>query len=257
MSTIPTPIPAPPTASVTRNTFPFYVRPHWLPSPARLRKANAASAVFGALYDAHKTNVLAASDIQDTFFASISDLISYRDGWHCGRYWSVNAWNTARTVNGVSKAGLIAEHVLPRSVALNYALTQDRAQALDFVWEQSFYCMITKDEDQLLRTAGLHALGYPADPWERYAEANRHHAASGQIQILDAEDRNGNKLISSSVRSRLLALGLLASWQPGFGALTHLTPPLVPLSGASVAPSLASVPSPPVGVSGALGSTSP
>jgi hypothetical protein len=225
--------PAP--ATITRQTFPFEIRPAWLPGAARMRKANSARAVFGVLHDGVTQQTLTAADLQDTFFSSISDLISYREGWHCGRYWSVEAWQKARTNNGVTNIDILAEHVLPRGIALRHALTLNRTDAADFVWEQSFYCMITKEEDARLNAAGLQAEGWPEEPWKRYA-----HERLGVvgIQVLDAEDPAGNKLIPSSVRIRLQALGILASWQFGYGVpVAHAGMPVAaagaffPLSG--------------------------
>jgi len=200
-----------PLASLEQATFPFDIQRSWFSSPSRENKAKSARRIFEELWRGHRDHRLSAKDIQDTFFQGISDLISYREGWHSGRYWSVNAWETARKSNAVTNNGLIAEHVLPRTCALGHALELDEQAAGDFVWESSFYCMITDAENNALTRAGRAAAGTPANPWVRY----KHNEF--RIMILDVEDAQGDKLIPETERKKLNALELLEPWDPKYG----------------------------------------
>ncbi|MFM0324880.1 hypothetical protein [Caballeronia glebae] len=207
-------------AELVQATFPFDIRPNWLPSDARMRKAEAARRIFEELWLGCHEDRLTPQDIQDTFFKGISDLISYREGWHSGRYWSVNAWKRALATNAVTNNGLIAEHVLPRTAALNYALgLKDERAAGDFVWNASFYCMITKEENDALTRAGFAAEGNENDPWERYSRNG------SRIMILDVEDAQGRKLIPSAEREKLKKLAILEPWKAEYGQ-RHALPPL-------------------------------
>ncbi|HDR9250816.1 hypothetical protein WI93_24670 [Burkholderia vietnamiensis] len=195
-------------ATLMKESFPFSIQHNTLNKPSRVRKADSALTVFEALWDAYQRKTLKAEDIQNTFFDSISDLISYRDGWKCGRYWSVDAWEKARLANGVTHNKLLAEHVLPRSAALFHALELPKEAAKKFVWDKSFYCTITEDEDGRLNKAGLKDQGNPVDPWQRYAKVN--------IVILDAEDQAGRKFIPDVERAHLKQLGILHPWEDRF-----------------------------------------
>ncbi|KXU87142.1 hypothetical protein CR51_36015 [Caballeronia megalochromosomata] len=209
-----------PLAPLEQATFPFDIQHSWFPSPSRQNKAESAHRIFKELWRGHQDHKLSARDIQDTFFQGISDLISYREGWHSGRYWSVNAWETARKSNAVTNNGLIAEHVLPRTCALGHALQLDEQAAGDFVWKSSFYCMITEDENKALTRAGRAAAGSPDNPWERYKHDDF------RIMILDVKDGAGNTLIPEAERDNLNELGLLEPWDAKYGMRCEV--PLTP-----------------------------
>jgi hypothetical protein len=215
-------------AELVQATFPFDIRREWLPGDvkkrkvddASMRKAYAARRVFEELWRGYREGRLTPQDIQDTFFKGTSDLITYRESWHAGRYWTVKAWEVARATNAVTKNGLKAEHVLPRTAALNHALgLEAQSEAGDFVWNASFYCMVTDEENDTLTRAGLAAEGNVDNPWERYS-----HNGS-RIMILDVEDARGRRLIPHAEREKLKELKILAPWKAEYGQ-RRVVPPL-------------------------------
>lgn len=158
--------------------------------------AEHALQVFAVLHEAHTAGRLTFEQLKPLFFRSTSDLISYREGWKAGRFWSPDAWNQA--VRQGNTNGLVSEHVVPRGLALQTALQLDLQAALRFVWDVSFDCVVTPAEDsQLPRKTG-----YPHDPWRRYAEAG--------VRVLDAQ-HDGVFFLSDEDREPLLRHGILVS----------------------------------------------
>lgn len=160
-----------------------------------MQRAKDALAVFGVLWDAHHQGVLSQRQLQPVFFRSVSDQITYRESWKCGKFWTVDAWQAALTTGNTNK--LVSEHVLPRSVTLAHALTLPKDEAAQFVWENSFECVVTEEENaRLPRTKG-----YPDDPWKRYAES--------EIMILDIEHPIGVWFLDDGDRTALKRHGVL------------------------------------------------
>lgn len=150
--------------------FPFQTSP-------QNKDINKALRVFKLLWDSHikRKGPLSTHDMQDVFHKVISDALSYADGgWRRGKYWSVDAWNTACTAGRTGNLGLVCEHVIPRKIVLDHAMKiEDYNKAKEFVLQNSFVCVITKDENIRLNKAGL-AQSHPdlKNPWRRYSAAN-------------------------------------------------------------------------------------
>jgi hypothetical protein len=196
-------------------TFPFKAGTGYKPADWDL--ALGALKTFGVLWNHVKNGDLVERDISHVFKNSTSDLISYRDSWKCGKFWSVSAWETA-CANGNTN-GLLAEHVLPRGETLKHALSFHNVEdAKRFVWENSFVCVVTKAEDDILTSAGFRSMGDVANPWTRYA------AVKG-LYILDVI-HDGHSFLSDSEREPLKALDLLR----GMSALSQecAAAPLLP-----------------------------
>lgn len=168
--------------------FPF--RPGAKPGSGNMRRAEDALAVFEVLHGAYQDGRLTFEQLQPLFFRSTSDLITYREGWKAGKFWSRAAWRAA-CKNGNTN-GLVSEHVLPRSVALEHALALPIEQAKQFVWANSFECVITRDEDKRVNTVKEK---YPHDPWTRYSQAG--------VKILDVHYPSGKPFLEDSDRHLL------------------------------------------------------
>jgi hypothetical protein len=160
-----------------------------------MKRANDAWEVFSVLHGAFKQGRVTEEQLKPLFFRSTSDLISYCEGWKAGKFWSREAWRTAKD-NGHTN-GLVSEHVLPRSVTLRHALELNLDAAKQFVWENSFECVITRKEDRRLKSDHAN----PHDPWERYAKAN--------IRILDVYYPSGISFLSKKDREALDRHGIL------------------------------------------------
>lgn len=170
--------------------------------PKDFDKAIDALHVFAAIYDAVRNGRLLAEKVTDIFFKSISDSITYRHSWKCGKFWSVDAWSRYMADKRSTKNDLISEHVVPRPVALRHALSMPTLQqALQAVWELSFECVITKEEDTRLNAKKLKSVGYPDDPWQRYKAAD--------IKILDIEHPRGQFFLNEIERATLATSGIL------------------------------------------------
>jgi hypothetical protein len=179
-------------AAHSYRSFPF--RPGKKPGSANIPQARDALEVFAVLYEAYHSGRLTEKQLQPLFFRSTSDLISYREGWKAGKFWSRDAWKEACRNGNTNK--LVSEHVLPRSVTLNAALKRPLEQAKEFVWAMSFECVVTRPENRSLPRD----TGYPDDPWRRYAEAG--------IRVLDVH-YDGQAFLSDDDRAPLLRHGIL------------------------------------------------
>ncbi|MBW4490932.1 MAG: hypothetical protein KME12_24465 [Trichocoleus desertorum ATA4-8-CV12] len=205
-------------ASTKKNARPIYryfpFNPGTFGSAGSWEAAVRALKVFAVLHAAHRgPEGLEVEDLLPLFFRSSSDLITYREGWKAGRFWSVKAFLKAVHEREKHTNGLISEHVMPRSQTLRRALAmEDIQQAVEFVWDMSFECVVTADENNELTRRDKKR---PRDtiwvfengPWERYAGTN--------IQILDVEC-NGQKWLSDEDRESLRRLKLLAEWDASF-----------------------------------------
>jgi hypothetical protein len=181
-------------------------------------KAERAVKVFKEIWNAVQAGRLTKEDVAHSFFYSTSDLISYRESWKCGQYWSVGAWETALT-NGKTTE-LVAEHVLPRDAILQEVLSiEDWATAKQYLWDNSFVCIITKAENKRLGAAKLSKVGFPHDPWERYKRV--------KIYVLDAECPAGTYLMTAAERARLQAKGLLIGMASAGVEMRDPLPPTV------------------------------
>ena len=175
-------------------TFPF--RPGAKPGCGNLQRAQDALLIFELLHDAYQQSKLTFEQISPLFYRSTSDLISYREGWKAGKFWSCQAWNVACGQGHTNK--LVSEHVLPRGDALRHALSLPINLATAFVWKNSFECVITKDEDRLVNR---HA-GNPIDPWTRYAIAG--------VKVKDVQWPHGVFFLDESERALLKRHNILA-----------------------------------------------
>lgn len=181
-------------ANTAPRAFPFRAGTGF--KPGDMLRARDALEVFGVLWDAHQNGILERRHLQPVFFRSVSDQITYRESWKRGKFWSVDAWQAALTAGNTND--LVSEHVLPRSQALAHALSiGNREAALQFVWDASFECVVTKEEDSRLPRAS----GYPEDPWKRYAEAS--------IMIFDVEHPRGVRFLDDADRAALIRHGIL------------------------------------------------
>ncbi|MGF6570044.1 hypothetical protein ABH945_002155 [Paraburkholderia sp. GAS333] len=170
------------------------------------RQAEKSLKVFMVLWDGVKGGTLTVDDIRHSFFYSTSDTISYRESWKCGQYWSVAAWELA-CKQGNTKA-LISEHVLPREAMLQHLFSDHVStanEAAAYLWENSFVCVITKEENKRLNKAKLAKEGFPLDPWKRYSGE----CLDDPILVLDAEFPPGNRLMSDVERVPLEQKNLL------------------------------------------------
>ncbi|MFT3857508.1 MAG: hypothetical protein QM742_08435 [Aquabacterium sp.] len=175
-------------------SFPF--KPGALPTKGHERRADDALIVFSVLHEAVKAGRLTFEQLQPLFFRSTSDLVTYREGWKAGKFWSRDAWQTA--VRNKHTNGLISEHVLPRSAALKHALKLDIDEALAFVKAKSFECVVTKAENKALNAVKA---AFPDDPWRRYALAG--------IKVLDVRGPNGVSFLDETDRAELSRHGIL------------------------------------------------
>lgn len=182
-------MPAPP-----RPTFPF--RPGKMPGRGNMPAAKNALHVFAVLHEAHATGRLSLEHLKPLFLRSTSDLITYRAGWKAGKFWSVGAW--AQAVEQGHTNGLVSEHVLSRLLALRTALQLPLDDALRFVWEASFECVVTNEGNRRLPGDK----GYPDGPWRRYAEA--------KVHVIDAQ-HDGLFFLCDEDREPLRRHGILVS----------------------------------------------
>lgn len=190
---------------VPPRVFPFI--PGTKFKPADYGHAETALKIFGTLWQAVKNGELTEKDIQKLFFKSISDPITYRESWKCGKFWSVAAWERACADGGTNKNGLVSEHVLPRQVALQHSLTLDTLdKAKNFICEMSFECVITKEENKKLDGNGLKKVGFPDNPWKRYQNVG--------IKILDVQHPRGTHFLNCDDQATLEQLGLLVKHLP-------------------------------------------
>lgn len=158
-------------------------------------KAAHALDVFEVLWEGYKAGRLSANSLGDVFFAYVSQRISDRESWKCGRYWTPAAWQ-AFLASG-STNSLKDEHVLPRPLVLAEALQcADVAAAKKLVLDLSFTCVVTEGDDQLLTDAGLKSKGYPHDPWLRYKQAG--------LQVKDVHYPAGVPFLSPADRAPLI-----------------------------------------------------
>jgi hypothetical protein len=183
---------------VSRRVFPF--RPGARPGTGHAPRAKGALNVFRVLHGAYKAGEVTLDELQPLFFRSTSDLISYREGWKAGKFWSEQAWIAACTSGNTN--GLVSEHVLPRSKTLEHALQLPVEEALDFIWEMSFECVVTKSENGRANKAEHDV----RDPWLRYRHAD--------IQVLDICDPTGVFFLSNADRQPLVRHGLLVPYGP-------------------------------------------
>jgi hypothetical protein len=157
-------------SETSARTFPF--RCGKKPGAGSGLRAIHALEVFEPLHAACRAGRLTFQHLQPLFYRSTSDLITYREGWKAGRYWSQDAWASAK-LNGNTN-GLISEHVLPRSCTLRHALEiPSWDEAKQFIWTNSFECVITKRENTEVHPRP----GDVNDPWSRYAGSS--------VQIID------------------------------------------------------------------------
>lgn len=182
-------------APIVCRRFPF--TPGKRPGPGNLTAAQDALSVFDVLHEACSAGRVSVKQLHHLFFRSTSDLISYREGWKAGKFWSVEAWRKA--VEQRNTNGLISEHVLPRSVVLETAVEMPLEQARKYIWDMSFECVVTRPENKKLPRKK----GYPDDPWRRYAEAG--------IRVLDVT-YEGVPLLTDDDREVLMRHGILAPW---------------------------------------------
>lgn len=89
--------------------FPF--KPGKKPGGGNVKFAEDALCVFKVLYEAYARRELTIEQLAPLFFRSTSDLITYREGWKAGKFWSVDAWEQACRQGNTN--GLVSEHVLP------------------------------------------------------------------------------------------------------------------------------------------------
>lgn len=201
-------------ASKQKNSRPIYryfpFKPGSLVGGGSWQAAARALKVFAVLHAAHRGPTrLEVEDLKPLFFRSSSDLITYREGWKAGRFWSIEAFKKAVSSREKHTGGLISEHVMPRSQTLMRALEiENLDQAAEFVWNNSFECVVIADENKKL--TGQDAKRPKHDvwvfnngPWERYVGTS--------IRILDVEC-NGQKWLTQQDREVLQRLGLLAEW---------------------------------------------
>ena len=81
---------------------------------------------------------------------------------------------------------------------MRHALTFDNVNdAKRFVWNNSFACVVTKDEDAAFTSAGFRSVGDATNPWTRYV------AVKG-IYVLDVI-HNGSSFLSDFERQPLSA----------------------------------------------------
>jgi hypothetical protein len=208
-------------ASTKKNARPIYryfpFKPGSLASGGGWQAAARALKVFTVLHAAYRgPERLRIEDLQPLFFRSSSELITYREGWKAGRFWSVEAFKQA--LNEKHTKGLISEHVMPRSQTLMRALEiESMGQAAEFVWDNSFECVVTsKENNELTRQDAKRRRGiwvFEKGPWERYLRAN--------IHILDVEC-NGQKWLTPGDRESALNNSFCpvqaASFKPGAAA---------------------------------------
>ena len=185
----------------TRLIFPHKTGTGWRKTD--YDKAIDALHVFAPIYLAVKNGSLEQKQIQDSFFKGISDPITYRHSWKADRFWSVDAWDTYIKDGRSTNNGLVSEHVVPRSVALHHSLSQPTLEeALRELWNLSFACVITREEDQRLTKLNLKSKGYPSNPWLRYKEAN--------IKILNVQHPPETFFLSPEEEQQLATIGILA-----------------------------------------------
>ncbi len=205
-------------ASTYKNARPIYryfpFKPGKSVGDGSWQAAARALKVFAVLHAAHHGNEgIEFEDLQPLFFRSSSDLITYREGWKAGRFWSVEAFKVAVSAPERHTNGLISEHVMPRSQTLMRALKiEDVGLAAEFVWNNSFECVVTaKENDELTRRDAKRPKRdiwvFENGPWERYKGTG--------ICILDVEC-NGHKWLTQQDRDVLSKLDLLANWDPSF-----------------------------------------
>ena len=166
--------------------------------------------VFAVLHAAHRgPEGLELDDLLPLFFRSSSDLITYREGWKAGRFWSVKAFEKAVLAREKHTNGLISEHVMPRSQALIRALAiEDAEKAVEFVWNNSFECVVTADENKELtgldqKRPRREPWVFEKGPWQRYSGTS--------IRILDVTC-NGQAWLTQENREALQGLDLIAKW---------------------------------------------
>lgn len=212
---IPTPQPVA-RASTKKNARPIYryfpFTPGSLASGGSWQAAARSLKVFAVLHAAYRgPERLEIEDLQPLFFRSSSDLVTYREGWKAGRFWSVEAFKKAVCAREKHSRGLISEHVMPRSQTLMRALAiGSMGQAAEFVWDNSFECVVTAEENNELtrqdaRRPKRDIWVFENGPWERYAGTT--------IRILDVEC-NGQRWLTPEDSEALQRLGLLAKWDP-------------------------------------------
>lgn len=172
--------------------------------------AARALKVFSVLHAAHRgPEGLELDDLLPLFFRSSSDLITYREGWKAGRFWSVEAFKKAVSAQVKHTNGLISEHVMPRSQTLIRALEiEDAGKAAEFVWNNSFECVVTADENNELtgqdkKRPKREPWIFEKGPWERYSGTS--------IRVLDVTC-NGQAWLSQEDREALQDLDLIAKW---------------------------------------------
>ena len=193
--------------------FPF--RPGTWASGGGAQAAARALKVFAVLHAAHRgPEALSVEDLQPLFFRSSSDLITYREGWKAGRFWSVRAFTKAMNAREKHAKGLVSEHVLPRSQTLRRALAEpDIRLAARFVWDHSFECVILAGENNELTTRDASRpkntiWEFEHGPWERYAGTS--------VRILDV--RLPGFWLTDDERTLLRRLGLLEEWSQAWEA---------------------------------------
>lgn len=172
--------------------------------------AARALKVFGVLHAAHRgPERLEVEDLLPLFFRSSSDLITYREGWKAGRFWSVEAFKKAVGAREKHTNGLISEHVMPRSQALRRALEiEHMGHAAEFVWNNSFECVVTTDENNELTRQDQkrpkdQIWEFADGPWERYVGTS--------IRVLDVACY-GQQWLTPEDREVLQRLGILEDW---------------------------------------------
>ncbi|WOI47885.1 hypothetical protein [Acidovorax sp. BLS4] len=214
-------------ASRKKNARPIYrympFKPGSLAGEGSWQAAARALNVFAVLHAAHRgPEKLKVKDLRPLFFRSSSDLITYREGWKAGRFWSVEAFKKAVCAREKHTGGLISEHVMPRSQTLMRALKiEDAGEAAEFVWNSSFECVVTSAENNELTRQDVtrprsEIWLFENGPWQRYAGTT--------IRILDVAC-SGQRWLTPEDRETLQSLDLLAEWDASL--LNHADPEIL------------------------------
>lgn len=129
--------------------------------------------VFELLWHNHekRNGKLSTKALNTVFHKYVSDSVTFDGGWRRGKYWSPEAWELACEKGSTGGLGLKCEHVIPRACVLAHAMELDTYQAAkDFVVNNSFVCVITAAENDMLNAAKLGS-SHPnvEDPWARYS----------------------------------------------------------------------------------------
>lgn len=201
-------------SSTKKNARPIYRYFPFMPGkPVGLGSWQAAARalkVFAVLHAAHRgPEGLELEDLLPLFFRSSSDLITYREGWKAGRFWSLKAFEKALSAREKHTNGLISEHVMPRSQTLIKALAiEDAGEAAEFVWHNSFECVLTAEENNELtgrdkKRPNREPWVFEKGPWQRYSGTS--------IRVLDVTC-NGQKWLTQEDRETLQDLDLIAEW---------------------------------------------